>query len=712
MKESNKYFRQYLQAWFALPGMLLFLFFTPPSFAQLSYGGRPASLTAKSIREIPVIRMPVFDVRTYIREQEDLNGRDFKKLVFARSFELMVDPSSDGAWTELQNGTRVWRVALQSRGAFSINLIFSRFRIEPGVTVFVYNSGQSDIRGAFDSRNNRNSASLALSPVRGDKVIVEMQVEAGVADYGELVIGRLNHDFIDIFNPKQTKSGAARECNIDINCPPGDAWQTQKNAVVRLTINGTSLCTGVLVNNTSNDGKPYLLTANHCIGDSADAANSVFIFGYESPFCNGGNGSVMSSLSGSAVVAAQRNLDFTLVLLEDMPPLAYRPWYAGWDRTGVTPDNTVSVHHPSGSVKKISLDYDQPVTGTFGAGFTQDGHWLVKQWDIGTTEYGSSGSPLFSQDGFLKGTLTGGRARCGFAVDDYFSKFSLAWDLFGSVTTQLKPWLDPLDTAEEKLDGLNPYRDNELAADFTISTKEICLGDKVVFSDFSTGDIDSWYWDFGEGADPPDAVSRGPHMVKYSGSGERIASLTVENHAGSAFAELEFDLAVKSEDLPVAGFSYEEDMFSVQFIDMSQNAVSYYWEFSDSRISTLINPVNTYSSEGEFTARQLVRNRACSDTSVQAIIVTSLAGASEPQKEIRVYPVPAMNFLTIDTGGSLQQDLVIELLSVSGQRLFRKEIPAGQSLITLDTGRYPPGAYILNISSGNDQFNLKIPIIK
>jgi lysyl endopeptidase len=712
MKERKKYSRQYLQTWFALPGILLFLFSTPPSFAQLSYGGRPASLTAKSIREIPVIRMPVFDVSTYIREQEALTGRDLKKLVFARSFELLVDPSSDGAWTELQNGTRVWRVALQSRGAFSINLIFSRFRIEPGVKVFVYDTGQSDIRGAFDSRNNRNSASLALSPVRGDKVIVEMQVAAGVADYGELVIGRLNHDFIDIFDLKQNKSGTARECNIDINCPPGDAWQTQKNAVVRITINGNSLCTGVLVNNTSNDGKPYLLTANHCIGDSTDAANSVFIFGYESPFCNGGDGSIRNSLSGSAVVAAQSNLDFTLVLLEDIPPLSYRPWYAGWDRTGETPDNTTSVHHPSGSVKKISLDYDQPVTGTFGAGFTQDGHWLVKHWDIGTTEYGSSGSPLFNQDGRLKGTLTGGRARCGFAEDDYFSKFSLAWDLSGVVSSQLKPWLDPLETEAEKLDGLNPYRDNELAADFTVSTTEICLGDKVVFSDFSTGDIDNWHWDFGEGADPPDAVDRGPHLVKYSGSGQRTASLTVENPEGSATAELQFDLAVKSEDLPVAGFSYEEDMFSVQFIDMSQNAVSYYWEFSDSRISTLVNPVNTFSTEGEFTARQLVRNRACSDTSVQAIIVTSRADISAPAKKVMVYPVPAVNFLTIDTRGPLTQDIVIELLTVGGQRLFRNEIPAGQSLITLDTGRYPPGTYILNISSGNDQFNFKIPIIK
>ena len=36
-------------------------------------------------------------------------------------------------------------------------------------------------------------------------------------------------------------------------------------SVVLLIIDGSVGCTGTLINNTDNDGKPYLLTASHCL---------------------------------------------------------------------------------------------------------------------------------------------------------------------------------------------------------------------------------------------------------------------------------------------------------------------------------------------------------------------------------------------------------------------------------------------------------------
>lgn len=713
MNNQLKYYRQHRQLAVCLPLILIFLVISSPAVSQINYGGKPAD-GLKAVKEIPVVIMPEFSVTRYLDEEQSALRDRLKPMIFAKPFTLKLDPGKDGSWEYAEDGKRVWRIALYSRGAFSLNIIFSRFVVMPGVSVFVYNADKSHILGAFDRRNNQPSGSLALSPVRGDKIIVEMNIDKDTDQFGELVIGKLNHDFIGIIDFKDGRFGLSGECNIDVNCPQGNQWQTEKNAVARILTNGNQLCTGILVNNTANDGRPYLLTANHCIDDSTKAANTVFIFDYESPFCNGTDGTADNSLSGSHILATQENLDFTLLELREMPPSSYRPWFAGWDLSTETPENTFSIHHPNGDVKKTAIDNDPPETSTFGSGYTPNGHWKILHWDKGTTESGSSGSPLFDQNGSLRGLLTGGEAKCGNAVNDFFCKLSLAWDTYDNdSSTQLKTWLDPLNTGTAVHPGINPYHDNDLEADFTISTIEICAGDKVVFTDFSTGNPDSWYWNFGHGAMPAEAFTRGPHFVEFFTGGTRTVSLAVEGGGNSDLAEKEFSLDIKTDSIPVAGFSYTHDDLYVEFNDLSENADNYYWEFGDKKTSTQINPVNNYTKEGEYTVKQLVRNRACSDTSLQ--IINLDPNFIEPQQKsggIKIYPVPAKSFIIVQTDTPFTEDSLIEMFSITGQNIIKQKLPAGQNIISIGVEKYPAGTYLLKIISGNDHLTIKIPIIR
>ena len=199
------------------------------------------------------------------------------------------------------------------------------------------------------------------------------------------------------------------------------------------------MCTGALVNNTAQDLEPYFLTANHCLGGN----NSwIFMFNYESPSCTNQNGPTNMTVSGSTLLANSSSSDFALLRLNENPPENYNVHYAGWDISGNTPNTPVGIHHPSGDIKKISFDYNN----ASNAG----NYWDVNQWEDGTTEPGSSGSPLFDGNSQrIIGQLYGGTASCTSITYDTYGKTSVSWNL------GMSQYLDPFNTGQNYVDGID-----------------------------------------------------------------------------------------------------------------------------------------------------------------------------------------------------------------------------------------------------------------
>ncbi|MEO1436677.1 MAG: T9SS type A sorting domain-containing protein, partial [Bacteroidota bacterium] len=81
-------------------------------------------------------------------------------------------------------------------------------------------------------------------------------------------------------------------------------------------------------------------------------------------------------------------------------------------------------------------------------------HWRVEDWDLGTTEPGSSGSPLFDLNGRIIGQLSGGFAACGNNLEDWYGKVWYSWDqVNANPLNNLEAWLDPNGTGATFLDG-------------------------------------------------------------------------------------------------------------------------------------------------------------------------------------------------------------------------------------------------------------------
>jgi lysyl endopeptidase len=445
------------------------LLLTGHVFGQISQGGKPLDYPELKSAQIPVVKMPVID-HSQLKEnllqsieQDTMN----KSLVFAHNFEVHLTPLNSGEWYDSWMGIRIWRLKLLSEGAMSLNLIFDEFQLPKGSRLFLYNENR--ILGAYTAENNKPSGKFAVSPIEGEELIVQYEVPENVSPSANFVISTVNHDFIGItkYDDRRPLGRMAGDCNIDINCSLGNEWEELKNAVCRLIINGKRVCSGTLVNNTTRNNTPYVLTAAHCFENWEQAETTVYTFNYESPYCAPLDGDPSNSVSGAVMRAKFDSLDFALTEMTIAPPPDFRPYFAGWDRTGNLVDSAASIHHPVGDIKKIALEYDSLEYSNFSSKYINNGFLKISRWDEGVTEAGSSGGGLFNKNNLLIGTLTGGLATCTNPVRDYYERFDLSWDYHSDSTKQLKYWLDPLNSDIQTLSGQAIYTGSEFCLSFT-----------------------------------------------------------------------------------------------------------------------------------------------------------------------------------------------------------------------------------------------------
>ncbi len=434
-----------------------------PSFAQISFGDKPASFTTTDNNglnvqdQLPVIEMPSFDLNRVLLEDEE-SRRNFKKAVpqrFGYPFDVQLTLKESGSVEMISSNKVVWRLVLRSADAQTINLLFSDFHLDTEAKLFIYNKDHSQILGSFTERNNKRSGDFATGLIKGDEVILEFNGTKDEFTKSRFTLNRLVHGYRSL----KLGFGDSGSCNNNVICPEGDPWRNEISGSAMILLgNGTRWCSGSMVNNTREDGTPYFLTANHCLTSSV--TSWIIMFNYESADCAGSiDGPLNQTVQGATLVANADSSDFALLRLDDLPPKSYNIYYNGWSALNEKVDSTIGVHHPDGDVKKISFDADSTEhSGYFGSGNT---HWEVLDWDDGTTEGGSSGSPLFNKNGQIIGQLHGGNAACGNNQEDYYGKTWFSWDRNIKNDEQLKHWLDACDEGILTLDG----RDFNVARD-------------------------------------------------------------------------------------------------------------------------------------------------------------------------------------------------------------------------------------------------------
>ncbi len=375
---------------------------------------------------------------------------------YAVPHAVRITPATHGTWEEVDQATRVWRLRIGAPGARSLNLGFTRYHMPAGGQLYLYDAELTHSIYRFSDADNEEHGELWTPVVLADDMVVELSLPAKAVPELELELTAINVGYRFFGEPPEAKSGA---CNVDVVCPEGDDWRDEIPAVGVISTGGSTFCTGFMVNNTAQDGKPFFMTANHCGINVGNAASLVVYWNFESPACGQhGGGSLADFQTGSFFRASYSTSDFTLVELDDDPNPDWGVTYAGWDCSSADPTSATAIHHPNTDEKSISFEFD-PLTTTSYLGTTSPGngsHLRITDWDVGTTEPGSSGSPLFDQNHHIVGQLHGGYAACGNDLSDWYGRFSVSWTGGGTSATRLSDWLDPLGSGALAVDTFSP----------------------------------------------------------------------------------------------------------------------------------------------------------------------------------------------------------------------------------------------------------------
>ncbi|HRX67569.1 MAG TPA: T9SS type A sorting domain-containing protein [Tenuifilaceae bacterium] len=400
-------------------------------------------------------------------------------------FSVPAEVRIDQDYTFNIEGDRVvWQHRIISEGALALGLVFENFIIPDYGKLFIYSPDGQEILGYYDSESSVFSKPFVTNFISGDEVIVEYSEKASKQQFASgarISISEVIHLFRGVSRLSKGL-GDSQWCQVNVNCPEGASWQSQKRGVAKMLFKkGSSWynCTGTLVNNTNEDGKLYFLTADHCGGDATEEERSLwqFYFQFERPGCSNDEDPVNSDFVQGCSLVSHAPLsggsDFQLVEISSPVSRSSLPYFNGWDISGVASKEGVSIHHPNGDVKKISTFTRTLTTTTPNVGgsiMAVNSAWRV-YWDetetnFGVTEPGSSGAPLFDTCGLIIGTLAGGNSSCSNPSEtDFYGKFSYHWDSNGEENDQqLSHWLNPDGVEITALNGFDPLVPKNLSA--------------------------------------------------------------------------------------------------------------------------------------------------------------------------------------------------------------------------------------------------------
>ena len=219
--------------------------------------------------------------------------------------------------------------------------------------------------------------------------------------------------------------------------------------------------------------------------------------------------------------------------------------------------------------------------------------------------------------------------------------------------------------------------------------------------------IDSWEWDFGDGMTSTEASP----MHQFAEAGVQTVELTTCYQGDCQTEEVSFysnKLTPEIEAPTVAAIGEE-----VHFHGLTEAATHWSWDMGNGETFDHDAPVTTYDEEGYHDIHIHLTNmnvhETCTANHTHTLLVTTDGTSSTEDlnaRNIRVFPNPASDNLTIDLGDTPQGEVEVIMTSIDGRMVLNQTYDGA-----LDVSRLISGTYILQVLIADElpqQFKITI----
>jgi PKD repeat protein len=217
-----------------------------------------------------------------------------------------------------------------------------------------------------------------------------------------------------------------------------------------------------------------------------------------------------------------------------------------------------------------------------------------------------------------------------------------------------------------------------IVADFTsLST---CATKPALFDEINKGGVDpavSWKWDFGDGSQ---AIGS-PAQHIFPSTGSASVTMTTQRESGCIYS---ITKSIPITEPPKAQFTVFLEVgaapFSVDFVNTSSRASSYFWKFGDAlnSTSTEFSPSFTYTELGSYTAELTVENAlTCTDSYSQliSVVVPQINAAIADFKLEKILGSDSWNsIVTVENKSNVALINPEVFLDISGNALISERI--------------------------------------
>lgn len=221
----------------------------------------------------------------------------------------------------------------------------------------------------------------------------------------------------------------------------------------------------------------------------------------------------------------------------------------------------------------------------------------------------------------------------------------------------------------------------------------VCINSNATFSVDSVPGV-IYYWSL-----PNNWSGSGNNSTIEVTTGNNGGTITVVpfNECGMGISRA-FKVSVTN-SLPIAYYSYRENQTKINFINFSQNADRFYWDFGDGSNSTDKNPKHDYLTSGQYIT-SLIASNICGVDTFELVIDIEIENIEEINNSI--YPNPTDGIITI------QGDKIQSIKITDAKGCIIKHITTADKYHVVDLSNEAKGFYFINVITQKEVLIKKI----